>query len=313
VRSDVSHESPLPAEIPVGQDPPDGAIIDYYLGAKPDDLTLEILDSRGQLVRRFSSRETPNQKEPTLRFTPDWIVAPEPLPSTPGMHRFVWDLRYPSPPKFKPTFDSGAVYGKGVPDMPRGSLALPGTYTIRLTANHKTYDHPLTVVMDPRLKVSLADLQQQFTTEQEITTTIQKLYSAALEAVSLRRQLHELRASVQDKPAVANALETLDHKVNELAGTPPSSTVDRTPTGSPQSLVRLQESLASLLGVIDSADHAPTTQALEAMTELSADANRQIAAWDETKHRDVQAFNELLTRNGLSPLGVTNSSPTLAQ
>jgi len=307
VRSDVSHESPLPAEIPAGENPPSGALIDYYLGASADEVTLEILDSRGDVVRHFSSRETRNQKEPTLRFTPDWIVTPGPLPSTPGMHRFIWDLRYPSPPKFKPTFESGAVYGKGVPDVPRGPLALPGTYTIRLTANHKTYEHPVTVVMDPRLKISLADLQRQFTTEQEIATDIQKLYSAALEAVSLRRQLHELRARVQNKPVVANALETLDHKINELAGTPPSSTVDRTPSGSPNSLVRLQESLASLMGVIDSADHAPTTQALEAMTELSADANRQIAAWDEAKRRDLQAFNELLTRNGLSPIEVTNS------
>ena len=311
VRSDVSHESPLPAEIPAGENPPSGALIDYYLSTPADEVTIEILDSNGELVRRFSTNQGTPPKQPDLRFTNDWIVPPQPPASTAGMHRFVWDMRFPGPPRFQPSFDSGAVHGRGVPEMPRGPLALPGTYRVRFTANHVTVERPLTLIMDPRVKISAADLRQQFTSERDIIMQIRKLYAAAEEAVGYREQLSSLRRRLQDKPALMIALENLDRHIGEVAGNPPTSMVDRTPNGSPHNLVRLQESLAHLLDVVDSADYAPTTQALDSLKQLTADATQQIASWEQTKQRDLPAFNKLLTENGVPALGApaTSQSP----
>jgi photosystem II stability/assembly factor-like uncharacterized protein len=314
VRSDVGHDSPLPAEIPAGENPPSGAMIDYYLSAtNSGEVTLEILDGHGEVVRRFSSNDHSKQKQTDLRFTSDWIKPEQELSAEPGMHRFVWNLRYPAPRRFQPTYEEGAVYGQGTPELPRGPLALPGTYRVRLTVNNKTYEHAFTVVLDPRAKIPMAELQRQFDTERQIIAEMEKLYTSAEEASALRAQLNDLRTRVQHKPAVATALEMLDHRIEELAGTPPTSTVDRTPNGSPKSLVRLQESLGSLLRVVDSADGAPTKQALEALKELAGNASQQIAAWRQTKQHDLEAFNEVLNRNGLPPVGQREASSAPAR
>ncbi|HZU44656.1 MAG TPA: hypothetical protein VE994_18405 [Terriglobales bacterium] len=300
IRNDVSHETPLPAEVPAGENPPNGAILDYFLSEPQNGgVVLEIRDSQGQLVRTFSSKPAAPAEPPQLRFTNDWIVMPEPLPSGAGMHRFVWDLRYPGPEKFQPSFEIGAIHGKGTPELPRGPLVLPGTYRVRLIVGNKTYEQPLNVAIDPRLKISLSDLQRQFATERQIIWAMQKVYSAATQAVAVRDQLGELRPRVQNNPEVTAALNMLDQRILDVAGSPPKSTVDRNPEGSPKNLVRLHEQLASLLSVVDSADHAPTTQALQALKDLTGTATLQIAAWEQIKRNQLPAFNDLLARNGL--------------
>jgi hypothetical protein len=158
------------------------------------------------------------------------------------------------------------------------------------------------------LKVSLADLQRQFATENEIIQTMQKVYSAASQAVGVRDQLNELRSRIQNNVPVTKALDTLDQRILELAGNPPRSTADRNPEGSPKNLVRLHEQLASLLSVVDSADHAPTTQALQALNDLTRDATQQVAAWEQIKRGDLRSFNDMLGKNGYAPLTAADAS-----
>jgi photosystem II stability/assembly factor-like uncharacterized protein len=177
---------PFPPELPAGQNPPDGAIVDYYLKTAPQgDVTLEILDSQGKLVRSYSSAGRPAVPKPTsLPFTYSWVKPPEGLAKTPGMHRFVWDIHYASLP------GAPAGFG-GFRRRSGGPWAVPGQYQVRLTVNGQAYTQPLTVRMDPRSPASQADLQKQFDLAMKIQTRSQEAAKALGEVRSLRTQLKD--------------------------------------------------------------------------------------------------------------------------
>ncbi|HUR82579.1 MAG TPA: glycoside hydrolase, partial [Thermoanaerobaculia bacterium] len=102
-------DTPLPADEPAGQNPPDGAIIDYYLASPASEVTLEVLDASGALVRRFSSRDEAAPPQTTGNVPWYWIRPQHALSGGQGMHRFVWDLHYaPFPPK-TPSYPIAAV------------------------------------------------------------------------------------------------------------------------------------------------------------------------------------------------------------
>ncbi len=237
VRSDNSHDTPIPPEEPAGQNPPAGAILDYYLAQPAKEVRLEIVDGSGKLVRRFSSNDKLFEADKTVPFTSGWFTAPTRLETAQGEHRFVWDLRYPDPPALRKNYDVSAVWGVGVSGLPRGPLVVPGEYQVRLIVAGESYTQSVTVKLDPRLHAGAADLQQQFGLEMEISAAMRQAY-AGLEK---RGQLSSAR-----QPG----------EVNPLA----------------QTLNRL----ATLLEVVDTADSAPTQQAQEAWQELRARLNEEL-------------------------------------
>ncbi|MGH9409812.1 MAG: WD40/YVTN/BNR-like repeat-containing protein, partial [Vicinamibacterales bacterium] len=174
-------DTQLEPEFPAGQNPPSGAIIDYHLkGSASGQVTLEILDAAGKLVRRYSSTDTPAAVDPaTLNFPAYWLRPFQALSADAGMHRFVWDLHYPSPRVLHPTVSISVILHDS-PFEPVGPAALPGRYTIKLAADGHTYTQPLTVRMDPRNKVPLAGLTQQFQLATELSHDIDRT-SAALQ------------------------------------------------------------------------------------------------------------------------------------
>src|SRR5437588_524356 len=178
LRRNQNTDTPLPPEVPAGQNPPDGAIINYYLptdAAGP--VTLEILSGsaslsgagsaspsgeRSNLVRRYSSDDRPeplNEKELTVPTY--WIRPPRVLASSKGMHRFVWDYRYPPPEAFQRDLPISAVY-LDTPPEPLRVLAPPGTYVVKLTVGGRSFTEPLTLKMDPRASIGVAGLTRQF-------------------------------------------------------------------------------------------------------------------------------------------------------
>jgi photosystem II stability/assembly factor-like uncharacterized protein len=173
VRWNKNTDTPLPADEPAGQNPPDGAIIDYYLASPASEVTLEILDANGALVRRFSSRDTAAPPQDTANVPAYWIRPPRVLSTTTGMHRFVWDLHYPPFPPKTPSFPIAAV-PRDTPTDYSSPWVLPGTYTVRLTANGKTQSQSLTVQMDPRVKTPRAGLEQQFALSMKIYELLRK-------------------------------------------------------------------------------------------------------------------------------------------
>ncbi|HEU5452645.1 MAG TPA: glycoside hydrolase, partial [Terriglobales bacterium] len=190
VRWDMNTDTPIPPDYAAGQNPPDGAIIDYYIKSGSGPVTLEILDAGGNVVRRYSSNDRVPPVDPMLAVPKYWPRPETALPADAGMHRWTWDLRYPPMPE--PTrrdYPMQAVY-ENTPVSPTAPWAMPGQYTVRLTAGGQTYTQPLTVRMDPRVKTSQADLQQQF-------DLAKPLYQAAMTLAPATSQLSSIRAQVR--------------------------------------------------------------------------------------------------------------------
>jgi photosystem II stability/assembly factor-like uncharacterized protein len=161
VRWNKNTDTPLPPEEPAGQNPPDGAILYYYLKNASDSIVIEVLDAAGKLVRHYSSADQGEPPEKDLNVPTYWIRPPQIPPAAAGMHRFVWDLRYTPPDALRGGYPMTAI-DHNTPREPRGPIALPGEYTVKLTVDGKSFTQPLTVKMDPRVKTPPAGLKQQF-------------------------------------------------------------------------------------------------------------------------------------------------------
>ncbi|MEP7184518.1 MAG: hypothetical protein ABI767_01665 [Rhodanobacter sp.] len=171
-------DMPMPPEIPAGQNPPSGAILDYYLKTAPSGpVILEIYNAAGKLVRRYASTDELKSVNPVeLTVRPMWIRPPRVLPATAGMHRWVWDLHYPSPAALR-QYPEGAI-PHDTPMSPLGPLALPGRYTVTLSVDGHTYTQALTVRMDPRIKTPMAGLTQQFDLAMQLAQDMDQAHTA---------------------------------------------------------------------------------------------------------------------------------------
>src|SRR5262249_15666602 len=145
-----------------GQNPPDGAIIDYYLKGEPSGgVVLEISDSAKQVIRRYSSDETPEVPVEGRNIPDYWLRPVQRLSREPGMHRFVWDLHHAPPSVLSFSYPISAIVGN-TPKTPFGTYVPPGRYTVTLRVNRRMLTQPLVVRMDPRVKTPAAVLQQQY-------------------------------------------------------------------------------------------------------------------------------------------------------
>ena len=196
-------DTPLPADEPTGESAPDGAILNYWIG---DDVSgpvvMEIVDAAGRVARRFSSNDEPEPPLEGQNVPPWWIRPHRALGASPGMHRFVWDLHYERPVGMRLRYPISAVPGR-TPVEPRGPVAMPGQYTVRLTVGGATHESTLTIRMDPRVETPPAALREQF-----------DLSMAIRDALALREgALERLRRAGAEVPArlaqVGGELETL--------------------------------------------------------------------------------------------------------
>jgi photosystem II stability/assembly factor-like uncharacterized protein len=206
VRWNKNTDTPLPPEEPAGENPPDGAVLHYYLksGAQQP-VTLEILDQQGQLVRRYASDDKPESIDPnTLAIPTYWIRPHQPLQATAGMHRFVWDLRYAPPKSGRRSFPIAAIL-HNTASQPLGPAVLPGEYTARLTVDGKTSTQKFKVRMDPRIQTSPEGLKKQF----DLSMRMYKLANAGTAAaVSLMDQLQS--ADAEPTTQQTAAVESLE-------------------------------------------------------------------------------------------------------
>jgi photosystem II stability/assembly factor-like uncharacterized protein len=300
VRYNVNTDTPLPPEEPAGKNPPDGAIINYYLkspAAGP--VMLEIFDDKDHLVRRFSSEDAAEAiQEKNLAIPTYWIRPPQILSAKAGAHRFVWDLHYPPPPGLPRSYPISAIY-KDTQSEPLGPFVMPGKYKVKLTVGGKSYVQPLTVKMDPRVKTPAAGLQQQFELSMQCADGLRQVSEAQEQLRKLRGQLKDLRDRAPKGP-VADAIAQLDTKAAALEKPAGKGKLG----GGEASLPQVARELGHLLHILQGADATPTTQAVAACGEAQKTLAQLLARWQELKDKEVKALNEQLRQAKLPQVGL---------
>jgi len=304
VQRDVNTDTPLPPEEPVGQNPPDGAIIDYFLKSDADGpVVLEIFDRAGKLVRRYSSddrAEPLNEKEINVPLY--WIRPPRNPSARAGMQRLVWDLHFPEPKAENHDYPISAIY-MDTPRGPLGPVVMPGEYNVKLTVGGHSYTRPLTVELDPRVKTTRAGLQQQLALSSQTAEGMTASFDALEQIKNLRAQIKELRARAGIAPALADALAALDKKAAALTGEGGGGRgAGRAALPATPNLEQIHGSLATLLDVLQSADAAPTAQAAADAAQLQTQLRAALSDWENLKRTDVESLNAQLRAANLPPL-----------
>jgi photosystem II stability/assembly factor-like uncharacterized protein len=271
VRWNMNTDTPLPQEEPAGQNPPDGAIIDYYLDHDINAvLQMQILDSTGKTIRVFTSADKPYDLPP-VNIPLYWIRPQQILPATQGAHRFIWDL-HTQPLDLPPSYPIAAIYGQTAPNS-TSPWVLPSKYTVRLTAEGKTYSQSLTVKMDPRVTVSSAALRKQ-------SALSNKCYTALKSVLLMVRHLQTVQSQIQKvSPAatgsLADSLKSLDAAVTSLLGGGRQGTTE--------TAMGLSNTLNGLMNLLQESDMPVTSQAEKAVAQA------------EKKYSQVNGWYKLLT------------------
>jgi hypothetical protein len=313
VDSDFFAGTPLPVEEPTAANPPDGAMIDYFLPSAASGVTLEILDAQQNLVRKFSSadksgdnssssskdRKTADRKRAKhapLPVADRWLPKPDLLEKTAGMHRFVWNLIWGS--SGGPDADEESEYSN-----PHGPKVVPGTYQVRLTVDGKTQSQPLKIAMDPRSPATTEVLAQQFQLGQQIFG----------ETVAARRVLSEIGrfqerlADLQQKFERRETRRQKTHGCNRRSPrrnlrSPRFSAVKEHAAGDTPGLQEAYTGLASALRVIESGDRVAPSQAIAVYQESSRQVKERIAEWTQFKQVRLQQLDRQLREAGLSSI-----------
>lgn len=269
VRDNMFSDTPLPPEEPAGQNPPDGAIIDYLIAKEARTVRIDILHpANGTLIRSYSS-EDPSEKYDTtaLPHPTYWIRPQQRLGTGKGQHRFVWDLKYEPPKGAKRGFSIAATY-KGTPSGPSGPFVMPGDYTVRLTVDDMVLEERLTVLMDPRVKATAEAIAKQ----SELSMVCYDAY----------HQLQEIQEEIDSKPKVSRQL--LEFRGNGKVGEPDImyGSIRQAPAGE-ETLVGLQHKFLFMLKLFQSADAEITTQAEEGLENLKASLEAMVERWETVR------------------------------
>jgi photosystem II stability/assembly factor-like uncharacterized protein len=290
---------------PVGDNPPKGAILYYYLKSKPADkeeITIEISDAQGKRVRQLSNIKESNQEQP-----PEWPDLEKPadlLPADAGMNRFAWDFRTDAPVQIP-----GAFY---VGEPPRGPLVTPGTYQVKLTVRGESQTAPLHVTIDPRIQnqVTGADLQKQAALAAKLKQDIDALHRAVNQIRALRANLQTLEkwtAAGSSNSAVIAAAKALDQKMTPVEGLLIQVKM-KSSEGNLRYPNMLNEQYYSLNELVQYFDQAPTVQQLQVYDELHNRLTAQLAQWQQIQGTDVPALNDLMHKHGVPTLTVASGT-----
>jgi hypothetical protein len=318
VRFGTNEPTPWPPEVPAGENPPRGAILDYYL---PSDaagpVTLEILDTARRVVRSYSSADPTLEPDPALdpgaydricRRTPSatdcglplyWPGPQRRLSTRAGMHRFAWDLHFQPIGTQNPT-DAGDVEATGaVPHRSVHSAAAPwappARYLVRLTVDGRSFTQPLTLRLDPRVKTPAVGLQQ-------LGRLTREMYDAATAAHADYQQARALAVALDSLSG--NDAAALKAQVESLAPAPRPrgrGFFRRGPAG-PPTLESASGALLAAAMAMQGADVAPTAAQVAACERARAQSAAVVAQWARLKTTGLAAFNAARTAAGLPPV-----------
>jgi photosystem II stability/assembly factor-like uncharacterized protein len=281
-------DEPPPARLVFnGKNPPNGAVIYYYVKKAPkQEMKVEILDAAGTVIRSYSSKHTEPLDEP---LDPDARKPEKQIKVEDGLNRFVWDLHYEDAHRVPGYYLW--EYGEGA----RGPLAVPGKYQVRLTANGKSETEAFELKIDPRVTVSQADMEKQFKLEMDAREQLDRVYDAVNEIQDVREQLDGLKRRVgpDSSKTLLDGVSALDAKLVSVR----DPLIDLKISASEDSLAYapgIDGKLAFLsMAVAGAADAAPTAAEYEQFDKLKKQTDELLAHWDEVREVDIGNFQKL--------------------
>jgi photosystem II stability/assembly factor-like uncharacterized protein len=307
VRWSNDQDTPLPPEVPRGENPPEGAIIDYYLKEPArGPVTLGIYDAAGHLVREYSSTPPPPDSTAMANVPDYWFAPPTVLSTSAGMHRMAWDLRYPFPKSINYGYFGGvldyteytltwhAIVGATPRVQPVGPIAIPGTYEVRLSVNGHDYTRALTLKNDPRSPVTQSDLDAQFATEQQVVNGL----SASFGAYSALQKMRDAVTGEEVKAAQDSSLEAA------------AKAFDKKAAGLMNAGFGIaNRDLARRLQDLDFGDMRPTASDLAAIDQSCHEIETSTTKFDQLRQQDLPALNQLLAAAHLPELTAPADPP----
>ncbi len=303
VHANNNKDTPLPPETPVGQNPPQGVPIDYWLGpATQGPVTLTILNATGAVVRRFSSVEIPPVRSANRYFAPEWLKPEAPPSAAPGMHRFVWDLREARPKAIAYHYSIAAVWGEDTPMLPKGPLVLPGRYTVELSANGHTARVPLTLTEDPRVPVTPAQLARLLAFQHAVGAAMARSYAGTGQVQAITHALEARQRSFTGHAGLQSAAAGLVKAMKPSQGVP----LDRR-------FARANGELTGLAIDAGAADRPPTAAQEAVLAEAQQAITSAEAAWQALQQGPLAALNAKLQAAGFPPLRVPDADAVVVK
>jgi hypothetical protein len=293
-------DTPLPPDEPRAENPPDGAIIDYYLARAATETKLQIVDSTGRVIRTYSSRDTSMTPQDVGNAPRYWIRPTKVLSKEAGFHRFVWDVRFDRPANAGPgSYPISAIPGNTARE-PRGIWAPPGRYTVRLTVDGQAFTQPLLIKMDPRVKTPPATIAQTHALVRRLYDAIRRDSTIVAQVSSLRAQL----ATARQNAAAADAVSAFEQQLTALAGQGGGGGRGRGGGvgGGQPTFASITGDLTTVMNLLEGADVAPTTQALAAAARAEREFAALVSRWDALRTTELSALNARLRQLGLSPV-----------
>jgi hypothetical protein len=285
VHPNNNKDTPLPPETPEGQNPPAGAVIDYWLGKDTHGpVTLEVYSFTGQLVRRFASDEGPAHAHTNQYFADEWLQPAQGLSAAPGMHRFLWDLRYARPQAISYEYGIAAVYGEDTPTAVEGPFVLPGIYSLVLKVGGQQYRAPLVVHLDPRVHTSSADLNALLTFSQSLCAALERSNALYDEENPAHDQLEALAQRLRAGHGDYGLLREVE-KLRDATGAGAG--------GDAISPAAIGGRISALEADAESADLAPTAADSQFLDEESHALEQTEHAWQESQSA-IRKLNERL-------------------
>ena len=295
MRRNVNADTPFPPEVPQAPNPPEGVIVDYWLARPAHAVALDVLDSAGTVVRHLASTPEPDVKEAARPPHPNfWIAPPFVLPTSAGTNRTHWDLRHDAPPAFRHTYEINANPER-TPPSPEGALALPGVYTLRLTADGHTVTRSVTVRPDPRSATSPAALRAQYDLQLRIADALAETSAGRGEALALEALVRQAVGTnaAADLAAAATAFRA---RLDTAVGTLDRGRARAQGGGPPRpSFTALDAALTAQYNAQDLGDMAPSPAALAAYAQSCAELRTVIADWAALRETALGEVNAALS------------------
>lgn len=291
VQRDTYTDTPMPPDEPAAANPPDGAVIDYYLAADASAVSIEILDAQGHVARRYSNNDKPEISPEDLQkqlIPLYWVQPARKLSTAAGMHRWVWDLHYAAPMSSRHDYPISAV-PHDTPRLPLGPTALPGSYTVRLTVDGMSFTAPLAIKMDPRVKATAQALQKKFEAEAQLVTITNATALALAESSSMAKQLEKALSGASDETKAA--IQDFQKKMKTLVG---GGGNPFAPPAQQASLSKVNGDAGALYGQVWQVDAQPTTSQSNAIATTAAASAAVVKQWKEFKEKDVVEMNRRL-------------------